>query len=163
VNSDDRSSRWPLEEGGRVSEAIETTPSAPGDGSLARRPRGASRGRRGAFQVVAQSTSTAVGSAWAFIAATGLVLVWAAAGPFFGFSDAWQLAINTSTTISTFLMVFLIQNTQNRDARAMHLKLDELVRSLNEARNDLIDVEQADDATVALLKQELRDVHGANQ
>src|SRR4051812_38047768 len=80
-------------------------------------------GSRGWFQKFAHSTSNIVGSPWAFICAALIVVAWGISGPMFGFSDTWQLVINTSTTIVTFLMVFLIQNTQNRDARAMHLKL----------------------------------------
>src|SRR5215212_10767530 len=76
-----------------------------------------------AFRKFANKTSDAMGSPWAFIAAVLLILGWAIGGPLFGFSEAWQLVINTGTTIITFLMVFLIQNTQNRDAKAMHLKL----------------------------------------
>ncbi len=77
------------------------------------------------FSDIARQAADALGASWAFLAACGLVLAWALAGPIFQFSDAWQLVINTGTTIATFLMVFLIQNTQNRDARALHLKLDE--------------------------------------
>ena len=80
------------------------------------------------FHKIAQKTSNAVGSAWAFSLAVMIIIVWAASGPIFGFSDTWQLVINTGTTIITFLMVFLIQNTQNRDAKVIHLKLDELIR-----------------------------------
>ena len=83
-----------------------------------------------------------------------LVLAWALAGPIFQFSDAWQLVINTGTTIATFLMVFLIQNTQNRDARALHLKLDELIRSKHDARNRLIDLESSTDQELDALKRE---------
>ncbi len=87
------------------------------------------------FSDLARRASHALGSAWAFLAACAAVLLWLISGPLFGFSDAWQLVINTGTTIVTFLMVFLIQNTQNRDARALHLKLDELIRSIQAARN----------------------------
>ena len=90
-----------------------------------------------AARVVAQK----MGSAWAFSGALLVVLVWALTGPLFDFSDTWQLVINTSTTIVTFLMVFLIQSTQNRDAKAVHLKLDELIRALKGARNQLVDLE----------------------
>jgi low affinity Fe/Cu permease len=82
------------------------------------------------------------------------VLVWGITGPLFGFSDSWQLVINTGTTIVTFLMVFLIQNTQNRDARAIHLKLDELIRSTNAARNKLIDLEECSDEELDRIKRQ---------
>ncbi|HEX5998009.1 MAG TPA: low affinity iron permease family protein [Hyphomicrobiaceae bacterium] len=96
---------------------------------------------RGIFTALARYASHAFGSPWAFAAACGLVLGWALAGPFFAYSDAWQLVINTGTTIATFLMVFLLQHTQNRDAQALHLKLDEMIRSTRSARNRLIDLE----------------------
>jgi Low affinity iron permease len=83
-----------------------------------------------AFRVFARHSSIALGSAWAFVGAVLVILVWVLTGPMFHFSDTWQLVINTATTIVTFLMVFLIQNTQNRDAKAVHLKLDELIRAL---------------------------------
>src|SRR4051794_29253021 len=94
------------------------------------------------FRKFSQGMSSAVGSPWAFVIALTAVIVWAVSGPIFGFSDTWQLVINTSTTIVTFLMVFLIQNTQNRDAQALHLKLDELVRALEGARQEIfVDLE----------------------
>jgi low affinity Fe/Cu permease len=86
-----------------------------------------------------------LGSRWAFIGAIGVILVWAVTGPIFHYSDTWQLVINTGTTIVTFLMVFLIQNTQNRDARAIHLKLNELIHAIDKARNNMIDVENLSD------------------
>ncbi|HMY72224.1 MAG TPA: low affinity iron permease family protein, partial [Blastocatellia bacterium] len=82
------------------------------------------------FRKFAAKVSAVVGSGWAFMVAALIIIVWAVTGPIFKFSDTWQLIINTGTTIITFLMVFLIQNTQNRDARALHLKLDELLRGL---------------------------------
>ncbi|MBX3069926.1 MAG: low affinity iron permease family protein [Thermomicrobiales bacterium] len=88
-----------------------------------------------------------------FIAAFLLVVLWAASGPFFGFSDAWQLVINTGTTISTGLMVFLIQNSQNRDSAAIHLKLDELIRATEAADDAIIEAEEETDAELASLKQ----------
>ena len=97
------------------------------------------------FARLAFHASQTFGTPWAFIAALALILGWAASGPFFGFSETWQLVINTSTTIITFLMVFLIQATQNRDARAIHLKLDELVRATS-ARNVFADLEDATEA-----------------
>ena len=86
-----------------------------------------------------------LGSRWAFIGAIGVILVWALTGPIFHYSDTWQLIINTGTTIVTFLMVFLIQNTQNRDARAIHLKLNELIHAIDKAKNKMIDVENLSD------------------
>jgi low affinity Fe/Cu permease len=106
------------------------------------------------FSEIARKASTALGSAWAFLAACVLVLLWMVTGPLFGFSDAWQLVINTGTTIVTFLMVFLIQNTQNRDSRALHLKLDELIRSTQTARNQLIDLENCTDEELERVEQE---------
>ena len=95
-----------------------------------------------AFHNFAKQLAAEVGSPWAFIAALGIVVVWSVTGPLFKYSDTWQLVINTGTTIVTFLMVFLIQNTQNRDAKAVHLKLDELIRCIKGARNTLIDLEE---------------------
>jgi low affinity Fe/Cu permease len=86
-------------------------------------------------------TSAVVGSVWAFVTAIVVIVIWAACGPVFKYSDTWQLIINTSTTIVTFLMVFLIQSTQNRDAKAIHLKLDELIRAQKGARNKFVDLE----------------------
>src|SRR4051812_39407453 len=98
-----------------------------------------------AFGKIAARASVAVGSPWTFLCAVALVVAWALLGPDFHYSDTWQLVINTGTTIVTFLMVFLIQNTQNRDARALHLKLDELIRSMHAAHNDMINIEKLSD------------------
>src|SRR5258705_11116846 len=95
---------------------------------------------RAAFRIIPRRSSIALGSAWAFAGALLVILVWVLTGPAFHFSDTWQLVINTATTVITFLMVFLIQNTQNRDAKAMHLKLDEIIRALKDARNELVDL-----------------------
>jgi low affinity Fe/Cu permease len=100
---------------------------------------------RDAFRVFARNSSRVLGSAWAFGGAILIIIVWALTGPTFHFSDTWQLIINTGTTIVTFLMVFLIQNTQNRDAKAMHLKLDEIIRAIKGARNELVDLEKLSD------------------
>ena len=95
-----------------------------------------------------------LGSAWTFASAVLIIVIWGLTGPMFHYSDTWQLIINTGTTIVTFLMVFLIQNTQNRDAKAAHLKLDELIRALKGARNELIDLEKlADEDLTSLEKQ----------
>ena len=93
------------------------------------------------FGRFAARSSHYLGSRWAFIVAIGVIVVWALTGPIFRYSDTWQLVINTGTTIVTFLMVFLIQNTQNRDARAIHLKLNELIHAVDKAKNKMIDVE----------------------
>jgi len=92
----------------------------------------------------------------AFLGAVGLIVVWATSGPTFRFSDTWQLVINTATTIITFLMVFLIQNTQNRDSRAIHLKLDELIKALRGARNSVIDLERLSDDQLKKLEDEYK-------
>ena len=109
---------------------------------------------RDAFGVFARKTSTVLGSAWAFVIAILIIVVWATTGPAFGYSDTWQLIINTGTTIVTFLMVFLIQNTQNRDAKAVHLKLDELIRAVGPARNKLVDLEKLSDDDLKALETE---------
>jgi low affinity Fe/Cu permease len=106
------------------------------------------------FRHFATRISAIVGSPWAFILAVTVILAWALSGPLFDFSDTWQLVINTSTTVVTFLIVFLIQNTQNRDARAIHLKLDELIRSVKDARNTLIDLENLSDEEIERLQIE---------
>ncbi|MCW5851979.1 MAG: low affinity iron permease family protein [Anaerolineae bacterium] len=108
------------------------------------------------FRKFSQKTSDLVGSPWAFIIAVVIILVWAVTGPIFNFSDTWQLIINTGTTIVTFLMVFLIQNTQNRDAKAIHLKLDELIRAVEHARNNLVDLEDLSDDELAKLQDQFR-------
>ncbi|MCU1321145.1 MAG: putative small integral rane protein [Acidobacteriaceae bacterium] len=97
------------------------------------------------FGSFAAKTSGWLGSKWAFLAAAGVIVVWAILGPIFHYSDTWQLVINTGTTIVTFLMVFLIQNTQNRDARAINLKLDELIHAVDKARDQMIDIENLSD------------------
>src|SRR5271169_1813828 len=97
------------------------------------------------FGSFAASASGWLGSKWAFAGAGLIIAVWAATGPIFHYSDTWQLVINTGTTIVTFLMVFLIQNTQNRDARAINLKLNELIRAVDKARNQMIDIENLSD------------------
>ena len=113
---------------------------------------------RDAFRVFAQRSAAALGSAWAFTGAVVVILIWLLTGPIFHFSDTWQLIINTATTIITFLMVFLIQNTQNRDAKAMHLKLDELIRALRNARNELVDIEDLSDEELQKLQEQFRNM-----
>jgi low affinity Fe/Cu permease len=119
------------------------------------------------FRKFAQQTSAAVGSPWAFMVAVLVIVVWGVTGPIFGFSDTWQLVINTGTTIVTFLMVFLIQNTQNRDAKALHLKLDELLRAMEGARTRLVDLEDLPDKELEHLQKAFhrlreREEHAAN-
>ena len=113
---------------------------------------------RNAFGAFARGTSIILGTAWAFVTAIFIIAIWAATGPAFHYSDTWQLIINTGTTIVTFLMVFLIQNTQNRDAKAVHLKLDELIRALEPARNRLVDLEKLSDDELKDLEQEFEKV-----
>lgn len=108
------------------------------------------------FGRMAQTVSTATGKPWVFMVALASVVVWAATGPMFHYSETWQLVINTGTTIVTFLMVFLIQATQNRDTAAMHLKLDEIIRALDGAQNALMELEEADEETVQRVKEEYR-------
>jgi low affinity Fe/Cu permease len=98
-----------------------------------------------AFRIFARRSSIVLGSAWVFAGAILIIVLWGVTGPTFHYSDTWQLIINTGTTIVTFLMVFLIQNTQNRDAKAVHLKLDEIIRAVNGARNELVDLENLSD------------------
>src|SRR5437667_2470548 len=109
-----------------------------------------------AFRIIARRSSTVLGSAWAFAGALLVILVWVLTGPTFHFSDTWQLIINTATTVITFLMVFLIQNTQNRDAKAVHLKLDEMIRALKGARNQLVDLENLSDADLKKLEKQFQ-------
>src|ERR1700742_2361482 len=97
------------------------------------------------FGRFAASASGWLGSKWAFAGAGLVIVIWALVGPIFHYSDTWQLVINTGTTIVTFLMVFLIQNTQNRDARAINLKLNELIRAIDKARDQMIDIENLSD------------------
>jgi low affinity Fe/Cu permease len=109
-----------------------------------------------AFRVFARRSSMILGSAWAFAGAVLCILIWILTGPTFHFSDTWQLIINTATTIITFLMVFLIQNTQNRDAKAAHLKLDEIIRALKGARNELVDLEELSDEDLKKLEKQFQ-------
>jgi len=105
------------------------------------------------FSRFARTLANWAGNPVTFLLAAAAVILWAAAGPIFGFSDTWQLVINTSTTIVTFLMVFLIQNTQNRDTEAMQIKLDELIRATRGAQNALLDLEELDERTLDEYRQ----------
>jgi low affinity Fe/Cu permease len=111
---------------------------------------------RDAFRVFARNSSTILGSAWAFAIAVLIIIIWGVTGPAFHFSNTWQLIINTGTTIVTFLMVFLIQNTQNRDAKAVHLKLDEIIRSIKGARNEMVDLEELSDEDLKKLEEQFQ-------
>ena len=111
------------------------------------------------FRHFAQATSNASGTPFAFMAAVLVILVWGVTGPMFRFSDTWQLVINTGTTIVTFLMVFLIQNTQNRDAKAMHLKLDELIKGVTGARTSMVNLEALSDDELKELDSEFQRLH----
>lgn len=111
------------------------------------------------FRKFSHKISQAVGSSWSFILAVTIVAVWALTGPLFHYSDTWQLVINTGTTVVTFLMVFVIQNTQNRDARAVHLKLDELIKGVSGARTKLVDLEELSDKELEELHMEFKLIH----
>jgi low affinity Fe/Cu permease len=113
-------------------------------------------GWRTAFAKLAEWSAEAMGSAIAFVAATAACIVWAVSGPLFEYSDTWQLVINTATTVLTFLAVFLIQNTQNREGRALQLKLDELIRASKDARNRLIDLEHCSEEELHELQAEFK-------
>jgi low affinity Fe/Cu permease len=106
------------------------------------------------FSKLAHEASALLGKSTAFATACAIIILWALTGPVFGYSDTWQLIVNTGTTIITFLMVFLVQNTQNRDARALHLKLDELLRSVKQARNNLIDLENCTDEEIDQIERQ---------
>lgn len=110
------------------------------------------------FDRLARVVERAVGSPWAFVVACGVILLWAASGPLFTWSDTWQLVINTGTTIITFLMVFLIQATQSRDTSAIQLKLDELIRVIGPARNEIMLAEEMEKKQLDELKRDIQDV-----
>ena len=111
------------------------------------------------FRKFAHASAEVVGSSGAFLLGLAAVLVWAVTGPLFHYSDTWQLVINTATTVVTFLMVFLIQNTQNRDAKAMHLKLDELIRAVRAARTGFVHLEDLSDEDLKKLGEEFKKLH----
>jgi low affinity Fe/Cu permease len=109
---------------------------------------------RNLFNTIAKKAAAATGSPWTFLVAVAIVVVWGISGPVFGFNDTWQLVINTGTTIITFLMVFLIQHTQNADTAAMQIKLDELIRATAEANNELLDLEELDEQRLEEIRAE---------
>lgn len=111
------------------------------------------------FQTISNRAASWMGSAGAFIWSCVICVVWAMSGPIFHFSDTWQLVINTGTTVATFLMVFLIQNTQNRDAKAIHIKLDELLKSQRGARNGIVSVEELSEKELDHLLAEFHEIH----
>lgn len=115
------------------------------------------------FTIFAKATSSITGKPATFIAAVAIIIIWAVSGPLFGFSDTWQLVINTGTTIITFLMVFLIQNTQNRDALAVQLKLDELIIAIKEANNDFLGLEDEDEKNLEERHKKMVELAGQNQ
>lgn len=106
------------------------------------------------FRKFSVAAANALGSSWMFVANVFLILVWLFAGPFFHYSDTWQLIVNTATTVFTYLAVFLIQNTQNRDAKAIHLKLDELIKGVGGARTHLVNLENLSDEELSRLQEE---------
>ena len=108
------------------------------------------------FTSLTKTTARAAGRPMTFALAASVVAVWAATGPLFGYSDTWQLVINTSTTIVTFLMVFLIQSTQNRDTEAMQVKLDEIIRAIGNAKNELLDLEELEEEDLEKIRQTYR-------
>jgi low affinity Fe/Cu permease len=110
------------------------------------------------FHVFATQAANWVGTKWAFLAAILVIVAWLVSGPYFHYSDTWQLVINTGTTVITFLVVFLIQNTQNRDARAIHLKLDEIIKSIDQAQNEMIDIEHLSDEELQKLADKYQKV-----
>ena len=109
-----------------------------------------------AFRVFARKASELLGSAWVFVLAIMIIVLWAMTGHFYNYSDTWQLIINTGTTIVTFLMVFIIQNTQNRDSKAVNLKLDELIRSIDNARNHLVNIDRLSDEDLQKLEAQFQ-------
>src|SRR5689334_20903939 len=110
------------------------------------------------FHIFATQAAYLVGTKWAFLTALLVIVLWLVSGPYFHYSDTWQLIINTGTTVVTFLVVFLIQNTQNRDARAIHLKLDEIIKSIDQAQNEMIDIEHLSDAELQTLADKYQKV-----
>ena len=138
--------------GNMTAKSDHRAPSAPGNGTPT---------LAGHFAKFAQATALWTGHPFAFLLAMTIVLVWIVTGPIFHYSDTWQLVINTGTTIVTFLMVFLIQNTQNRDARAINLKLNELIRAIDKARDQMIDIENLSDLELDELQAKYEQIKAA--
>lgn len=122
-------------------------------------PEQVARPSKDSFHRISQIISTKLGSPTAFLMAALLIVVWATTGPLFHFSDTWQLVINTTTTIVTFLMVFAIQNTQNRDARAIQLKLNELIKASHGARTEFVDIEDLTDTELDVMQAQFKALH----
>ncbi|MES2436705.1 MAG: low affinity iron permease family protein [Patescibacteria group bacterium] len=110
------------------------------------------------FRKIAHKTAYIIGTPWAFMLSVFACIVWAIAGPYYNYSDTWQLVINTGTTVLTFLMLFLVQNTQNRDAKALQLKLDELLRGSKGSRNSFLDIEELNDEELRALEVEFQQI-----
>ncbi|MEA3201263.1 MAG: hypothetical protein QOE90_2691 [Thermoplasmata archaeon] len=144
----------------RATRALEERHDAILAAAVRQEPHGPQRVQRWFGTAANRATQTA-GSVWAFATAILVVLVWATTGPIFGYSDTWQLVINTGTTIVTFLMVFLIQHTQNRDTKAVHIKLNELIAAMEGASNRLIDVEDLDEAELDRLQKRFQEIADA--
>jgi low affinity Fe/Cu permease len=119
--------------------------------------------KKGPLEIFAEKTTRWAGSSWALVMAFAVIVLWLASGPFFDFSDTWQLVINTATTIVTFLMVFLIQRAQNKESLAVQLKLDELIIALQGARNALVNLEDLSEADAVKLREEFREVACSRQ
>lgn len=115
---------------------------------------------RSLFTRLSQTVSQWAGKPQTFVGAAAIIVLWALSGPFFGYNDTWQLVINTSTTIVTFLMVFIIQNSQNRDTAAMQIKLDELINRIEGARNELLDLEELDSDKIEEIRKEFEALAG---
>jgi low affinity Fe/Cu permease len=113
------------------------------------------------FTHFSKHAASATGSPWSFIIALAAIIIWGALGPQYHYSDTWQLVINTATTIVTFLMVFIIQNTQNRDTKAIHLKLDEIIRSHRQSKNAMIDIEKLSDEELERLAKQYEAIRAA--
>jgi low affinity Fe/Cu permease len=149
------------EQGANVGKAAVRSQNPPGDRGSKPSTEIAAQIRGDAFGKFAASASAWLGSKWAFLAAVSIILAWSVTGPIFHFSNTWQLIINTGTTIVTFLMVFLIQNTQNRDARAINLKLNELIHAIATAGDQMMDIEKLSDEELDVLQARYEKIRAA--